>query len=347
MTLFDIILALWPLKLSIDCLQLLDTPNNDWRQMVTSMNKLRHCVIFWILWFSLSFCSSIIGTFFWWIPFTTFLDTIKTLLLILAYRPSIAGLIQSTIIQPSWTRFHLYFPPIFKNFIEFLCKRFPIINSYRLKLNNFITDFIGTATQSTATALLKNHLYIHDDEIISSSSHSTNLNPPPSVHPTNLTPSVHPTNLTPPPSIQPTNLTPPPSIQPTNLTPSIQSTNLTPSVQPPNLTPSVQPPNLTPSVQPPNLTPSIQSTNLTPSIQSTNLAPSVQPPNLNLSVQSTNLAPSVQPPNLNLSVQSTNLNPMIQLNNTNPSPTIYPSSQIFKTGSSVMPSIPHKNPGTL
>ena len=131
----DIILALYPLYLSIEAIKL---PNQH-----QNVEHLRHCLIFWVLWFNVSFSSIIIYTFFWWVPFTSILDILKIIILILAYKSIFANTIQKIILQPLWNNFRDYFPTIFKNSLIVISTKFPIINKFRIYINDFVRNFIG------------------------------------------------------------------------------------------------------------------------------------------------------------------------------------------------------------
>ena len=132
MSLIDIILAIYPLYLSIEYIR---SPDN--------MENMKHCLIFWILWFSLTFLSDIVNYLFWWVPFTSILSIIKVLILLFAYQSNIAKSIQTNMFNPIWDKFNNYFPPIIRNILNVCSLRFPFVNMVRYKINTFVKDFIG------------------------------------------------------------------------------------------------------------------------------------------------------------------------------------------------------------
>jgi hypothetical protein len=71
------------------------------------------------------------------------LDTLKIIILILAYRPGIAINIQNFILQPCWNNIQIYFPTTFRKSLEIIAKRFPSVNALRIRINDFVRDFIG------------------------------------------------------------------------------------------------------------------------------------------------------------------------------------------------------------
>lgn len=146
MTTVDIILAFYPLYLSIEYIR---TP--------IDIEKMRHLLIFWVLWFTLSFSSSIVDTFLWWVPFSSVLNTLKIVILILAYQATIAKNIQTMFFYPIWDKFNSIVPPAIKKFLEILSRVFPSIQRFRIRINNFVKEFIGIVTTAEKVHHVSKH----------------------------------------------------------------------------------------------------------------------------------------------------------------------------------------------
>lgn len=102
MTFIDLLVALYPLYLSIESLK------------KPKLETLKHCVTFWVLWFELIFATNIFYTLFWWLPFTSVLDFTKLLLLLLAYKEKSANLISYLLHKPLCDKLTHEFIKIYK-----------------------------------------------------------------------------------------------------------------------------------------------------------------------------------------------------------------------------------------
>lgn len=139
MNFIDIILAIYPLYLSV-----LAIKNSNISEIQgPHINKLKHCVIFWVLWFELSFVSTIINLFFWWVPFTSVFETLKLILILMAYKPGFANALKIFFVEFVWEKSRENIPTQFLEKFKMLCQRYPNLDKYYKMTVIFMNDFIG------------------------------------------------------------------------------------------------------------------------------------------------------------------------------------------------------------
>lgn len=138
MRLTDLVIAGYPFYLSVEAIR------------HPRVALLKHCLIFWVLWFTLVVSSSLVELFFWWMPFISLFDTVKLLVLVSAYRPGVADNIRSFFIQPLWAKSKKVLPLYATVGLDRLQGFWPKAAHYRTKASKLFEDVSGVFKDASA-----------------------------------------------------------------------------------------------------------------------------------------------------------------------------------------------------
>ena len=127
MNLSNIILGLYPCYLSLEAIK---NPRNE---------EMKHILIMWILWFTLSQIDMGVTYFLFWLPFISIFEPLKLVILILSTRPDIANNFRSLLIAPIWNKIKRRVPAYWHKLIQFSESIFPRLQTYRLQIVDQIT----------------------------------------------------------------------------------------------------------------------------------------------------------------------------------------------------------------
>ena len=139
MRLTDLVIAGYPFYLSVEAIR------------HPRVALLKHCLIFWVLWFTLVVSSSLVELFFWWMPFISLFDTVKLLVLVSAYRPGVADNIRSFFIQPLWAKSKKVLPLYATVGLDRLQDFWPRASHYRTKVATLFDDVSGVFKDSSSS----------------------------------------------------------------------------------------------------------------------------------------------------------------------------------------------------